>query len=239
MDYSCATRPATPASLQRDISTPINTVHDANTVDLSRLQLSNSGCLPGRKGRRRFNLLGISHCHSKSKSLPESSGKKQWPCTFCLQPLRCRWEWKRHEVTHLPPTWFCMLNNSPIVEGSCGLCGESDVQPSHLGTHLNVEACMNKPVVERGFSRKDKLQDHIRRVHLKEDSSCPFKKLGRLLSNSLLDSWHKEDNLSISKPVALWCGFCMISLRNWNERVEHVGDHLQSGLCMEKWRSAS
>jgi hypothetical protein len=223
----------------RDRSNSISEVHDANTADLSRLHLSNTGCPPGRKGRRRFNLLDMPQCKSRCNSTPESSEKKQWPCTFCYQPLRCCWEWKRHEVTHLPPTWFCMLNNSPAVGDSCGLCGAHDPQLSHFRTHFDVDACLNKPLVERGFSRKDKLQDHIRRVHLKSDGPCPFKKLGKLLPSSLLHSWHKEDDLSVSKPGALWCGFCKTVLSNWAERVKHVGNHLQNGLTMDKWQDFS
>jgi hypothetical protein len=203
------------------------------------MQLSNSGCPPGRKGRRRFHLPDFPHCKSRCNPTQESSEKKQWPCTFCSLRFRCRWGWKRHEMKHLPPTWFCMLNNYPAIGDLCGLCGEHDPKLSHFRTHFDVDACLNKPLVERGFSRRDKLQGHIRRVHLKQDSPCPFKNQGRRIANLLLDSWHKEEDLSVSKPDALWCGFCQIFLGNWTERVEHVGDHLQSGLKMEKWQGLS
>jgi hypothetical protein len=46
-----------------------------------------------------------------------------------------------------------------------------------------------------------------------------------------IDDWKQE-----SKNIASRCGFCDQKLHDWDERIEHIGDHFRSGFTMKDWQ---
>jgi hypothetical protein len=215
----------------------LNTVHSDPEYFLN---LSNGApnFRPKRKGIRSF-APSTDASRSDAIAPTQISEEMTWPCTltFCGKYLKSRYEWKRHEVTHLPGTWICMPDDTPSYSDKCVLCGAHDPRISHFRTHFDLEACVNKSHQERAFVRKDKLKDHIRRVHLKQDSSGRDSSLSPLNTPrpSSLDCWRREPDLVVMMPQALWCGFCKTSLVGWKERQSHVGKHLQEGALLTSW----
>jgi hypothetical protein len=126
--------------------------------------------------------------------------------------------------------WICMPEGTPIVDDSCALCGLYDPPVSHFRSHFNLDSCVAKSFADRSFARKDKLNEHIHRIHLREDLQPAAK--GRLAPGSaLLEHWKREP----SSREALWCGFCVMYCSNWSERLSHVAAHLQKGTDISLW----
>lgn len=46
-----------------------------------------------------------------------------------------------------------------------------------------------------------------------------------------IDEWKQE-----SKNITSRCGFCDQNLHDWDERIEHIGDHFRAGLTMKDWQ---
>jgi len=130
---------------------------------------------PGRKGKRLPPLpLKTSAKLNKPHALCEPiyaetpKDKKTFRCIFCRKPLKNCYEWKRHEATHVTATkWTCMPENSALRQDSCAFCHLDSPSAAHLAKH-NVEACLEKPIVARIFSRKDHLKQHVEQVHLRK-----------------------------------------------------------------------
>ena len=83
-----------------------------------------------------------------------------FPCTFpkCGARLKDRYEWKRHEVIHVrADVWFCMPDNSAVIDGKCAFCESDDISPRHFVDH-NLSLCWAKPAHERAFHRKVRSQ---------------------------------------------------------------------------------
>jgi hypothetical protein len=193
-----------------------------------------SGVRPRRKGRRRPAVVKPKETLLKSATPPDVHGLKTWPCTQCYKNSRNLYEWKRHEATHVTGAWICMPDNTPIVDDYCVFCGVHDPPVSHVREHLKLEVCIHHPLSERSFARKDKLNEHIQRIHLGQNTQSPQE--GHSPSDSsLLDRWKREP----TGREALWCGFCKIYCSNWTARQEHVGGHLQNMLDISLWESLS
>jgi hypothetical protein len=155
--------------------------------------------------------------------------KKTFRCIFCRKPLKGRYEWKRHEATHVAATkWTCMPENSALWQDSCAFCHLDSPSAAHLAEH-NVEACLEKSVDARTFSRKDHLKQHVEQVHLRKGKFST----GR--ASKVLKSWGKDVDQSEFRAGILWCGFCKSDLGSWAERVEHIAAHFQSGVTIQDW----
>ena len=191
---------------------------------------------PGRKGKRlpppsleTSAKLDKPHALCEPIQAETPKDKKTFRCIFCRKPLKDRYEWKRHEATHVAATkWTCMPENSALWQGSCAFCHLDSPSATHLAKH-NVEACLEKSVDARTFSRKDHLKQHVEQVHL-----CKGKfSTGR--ASKVLKSWGKDVDQSEFRAGILWCGFCKSDLGSWAERVEHIAAHFQSGVTMQDW----
>jgi hypothetical protein len=129
---------------------------------------------------------------------PESSGK--YTCTDCKRGFNRKGDWKRHEVSHDPQTfWTCMLGDPAILSPagwSCAFCVSSKQTRSEMVIHLIKEhkmfLCTNKPLGNRTFLRKDKLKQHLQQVHALSESSVEW------------ETWHQATR----KKWAWGCGFC-------------------------------
>lgn len=169
------------------------------------------------------NLRRDSLLEHKSKA----SSKLQYQCTFCHIKLS-QGAWKRHEESqHLPQKQFvCMPYNSPQFGNTCVFC-KQHVAGDHEHSQrcvCRVSACLKRSVEQRTFTRKDKLEQHVKAFH-----KCS---IGR----HIVDLWAHEppDN-----PVFWDCGFCDMNAMSWDERSKHIANHFREGKDMSMWRGAA
>ncbi|GKU07156.1 monocarboxylate transporter 4 [Fusarium langsethiae] len=147
-----------------------------------------------------------------------------YQCTFCPETFKTKHNWARHEKSlHLSPEkWVCSPNGAtamhPEQGRSCIYCGLADPNDGHLKDH-NYAPCIERPLEERTFYRKDHLHQHLRLVHGTKYMEWP------------MDSW-KTDNGEIRSR----CGFCGEALSSWAMRVDHLADHFKSKSTMADWK---
>jgi hypothetical protein len=173
-----------------------------------------------------------------SRSRPTSSrGKKAnfqgFQCTFCRQSYKKKYDWVRHErCIHLPglDSWICSIpvpaEQSHLVwrvnqsSPECIFCGHVSPTDEHIRSH-EFEACAERPVSERKFTRKDHLWQHLHKFH-----RC-----------RKWDGWKPDLSLVQNRQDAVRsrCGFCQVSMNSWEERMDHLASHFRSGLTMESW----
>ena len=193
----------------------------------------------GRKGKRRVRAAITSHNSSAVFTGDQGPACKPFACTFgCGLLSKDNYDWKKHEVTHLPEMWICMPDGGwPILDDSCVFCGLKDPQVSHFKTHNGIEQCRNAPQSRRCFARKDHLRNHIKRMHSQPDTEAGSPKSRNSAGHDLLDGWYREPpELASHHLGALWCGFCQTLLSNWAERLDHVGAHFGHGEDFSAWR---
>jgi hypothetical protein len=155
-----------------------------------------------------------------------SSGDYQYQCTFCAQSFKKKHDWARHEKSvHLTlDSWVCTPNLNNIQQffdlqsSECAFCDTLFPTPSHWDEH-EFHVCIEKPIKERSFSRKDYLWQHLRKFH-----SCTKPPVADL------DAWRGS-----GANVASRCGFCGSSLSTWTARAEHLADHFKKGSRMDEW----
>ena len=182
----------------------------------------------GRKGRKRF---------APSSLLPEiqstAEDTNSYYCTFCAKQLKGRYEWKRHEATHVAAIrWTCMPNNEAVIQNKCVFCQAHCPPLEHLEEH-NIQACLDRPLSTRVFSRKDHLSQHAKQAHLSKQEAHSSSSSGF----NVPPSWMSEVDSSEFAPGILWCGFCRTDLSSWTERIDHISSHFQEGAKMVNWRS--
>ncbi|KAK7402729.1 hypothetical protein QQX98_011518 [Neonectria punicea] len=176
----------------------------------------------------------------RSRSASASSRTKKFQafqCTFCRQSYKKKYDWVRHERSiHLPglDSWICSTpvpaDQSYLVwcvnqnNPQCVFCGEVSPTDDHIQSH-EFDACAERPVSERKFTRKDHLWQHLHKFHRcrKWDGFKP--------DLSLLQ--HRQD------AVRSRCGFCQATLESWDERMDHIASHFRSGMTMESWTGGS
>jgi len=202
---------------------------ESSTLTFSNaLNLSASHCpTVGRKGKKRFapssSLLEIQSTAEDTNS---------YYCTFCVKQLKGRYEWKRHEATHVVAIqWTCMPNNEAVIQNKCVFCQAHYPSLEHLEEH-NIQACLDRPLSTRVFSRKDHLSQHAKQAHLSKQETHSSSSSGF----NVPPSWMSEVDSSEFAPGILWCGFCRTDLSSWTERIDHISSHFQEGAKMVNWR---
>ncbi|SPO07313.1 uncharacterized protein DNG_10007 [Cephalotrichum gorgonifer] len=154
-------------------------------------------------------------------------------CTFCPQSFGKKYDWVRHEQSvHLPglDSWVCgvpLSPDSPLViwcfaqeAQECIFCGHTSPSVEHFQSH-QFEACAERELSARTFSRKDHLVQHLHKFH-----GCRRRE-GWAMDVSMLR--HTQD------AVPSRCGFCQAKMNSWKQRVQHLAAHFQSGFTMEQW----
>lgn len=163
---------------------------------------------------------------AKNKAKPWNDTKPRiFSCTFCCDRFRSKYDWVRHEKSlHLNlETWYCApLGPSVFSETTgqehCAYCNALNPSREHLIEEHNYEDCQKLSKASRSFRRKDHLVQHLRHVH--QVTTVPS-----------IDEWKTE-----SKNITSRCGFCDQNLHDWDERIEHIGDHFRSGFTMKDWQ---
>ncbi|KAG5665527.1 hypothetical protein KAF25_009652 [Fusarium avenaceum] len=147
-----------------------------------------------------------------------------YQCTFCTETFKTKYDWQRHEKSlHLSlENWVCSPNGPTAVHPEEGLlcvfCGIKNPDKTHLDSH-NQSACIERPIEERTYHRKDHLQQHLRLVHMSKFLKWP------------MDEWKVT-----TQEIRSRCGFCGIDLKTWASRVDHLADHFKAGSTMEHWK---
>ena len=215
----------------------LNMLFNFGDMPASSMTSTRSQPSSGRKGKRRISAS--SNNSSIAVTHERDSVSTPFACTFgCGLFSKDNYDWRKHEVTHLPEMWICMPDGWPILDDSCVFCGLEDPNVSHFKTHNGIEQCRNAPQSRRRFARKDHLRNHIKRMHgqqadTKRDAQKPRNSAGR----DLLDGWYREPpELASHYPGALWCGFCQTLLNSWADRLDHVGAHFGHGGDFSAWR---
>lgn len=147
-----------------------------------------------------------------------------YQCTFCTETFKTKYDWQRHEKSlHLSlENWVCSPKGPTAMHPEEGLlcvfCGIKNPDKTHLDSH-NQSACIERPIEERTYHRKDHLQQHLRLVHMSKFLKWP------------MDEWKVT-----TQEIRSRCGFCGIDLKTWASRVDHLADHFKAGSTMEHWK---
>ncbi|RGP60985.1 hypothetical protein FSPOR_10298 [Fusarium sporotrichioides] len=147
-----------------------------------------------------------------------------YQCTFCTETFKTKYDWQRHEKSlHLSlENWVCSPKGPTAIHPEEGLlcvfCGMKNPDKTHLDGH-NQSACIERPIDERTYHRKDHLQQHLRLVHMSKFLKWP------------MDEWKV-----MTEEIRSRCGFCGVGLTTWASRVDHLADHFKAGNTMEHWK---
>jgi hypothetical protein len=166
-------------------------------------------------------------------------------CTFCPRAFKTKYEWIRHEdsVHALRTTWVCCDTKHESLH-SCPFCGEIEPSEHHLATHRYYQ-CRGKPESQRTFYRRDHFIQHLHHVHF-SNVKHPSATLGcqtRLTNEQsgygckdLAMKWRRFGAPMKAEDPMLHCGFCGKKTKDWNERCDHVSEHLiVGGLDRSAW----
>ncbi|PNY29668.1 Homeobox and C2H2 transcription factor [Tolypocladium capitatum] len=98
-------------------------------------------------------------------------------CRYCSRTFPKKYDWLRHErCVHAPgdTSWTCALPlppNQPFVvwrlghdQPACIFCGQPAPTEDHFRSH-EFEACSQRAVQHRSFTRKDHLWQHLYKFH--------------------------------------------------------------------------
>lgn len=174
-----------------------------------------------------FPLLAKSPSTKRQRGRQLSEAECQYECTFCTSSFRKRHDWARHEKSvHLQlDSWICTLDVDHLHRqyitsvANCYFCDAPYPTPAHWDEH-EFHVCAGKPVVERSFSRKDYLCQHLRKFH-----ACTK------LPASDLEVWRGSGG-----DVGSRCGFCNQNFPTWSSRAEHLAAHFKRGAHMQQWQ---
>ncbi|CAH0045448.1 unnamed protein product [Clonostachys solani] len=150
----------------------------------------------------------------------KTAEKKRFPCTFCCDSFKSKFDWARHERSlHLNiEGWRCAPFGSVEISAitgrsSCAYCGLADPTPTHLEDH-GINLCTTGQI----YARKDHLVQHLGCIHHVKDPPS-------------IDSWKTE-----GPPVTSRCGFCDLRMETWQERIDHLVSHFRKGKTMDDWK---
>lgn len=166
--------------------------------------------------RKKDTKKGFDSPQSRPSSRIRPSMEICWPrfqCTFCGRDFQKKHDWARHEVSvHVPiASWECGRSSGP-PQDQAGITQS----PEYLVAH-KFQPCWQRSSKERTFTRKDNLRQHLKVTH-----GCSYE--------PWMDTW--ERRLGDIKST---CGFCALTLRTWDERVEHLASHFEEGYTMDSW----
>ncbi|KAL5590084.1 hypothetical protein FOVSG1_011951 [Fusarium oxysporum f. sp. vasinfectum] len=158
------------------------------------------------------------------RGMPRPIRDDMFQCTFCPRRFQSKHEWQRHEKSvHLPfVQWVCSPFGPTIAgpeeQSRCAYCGVADLDDTHLHRH-NHSVCLERPLHNKTFYRKDHLVQHLHVVH------------HVLYSEELMQSW-----VLIGPEIRSRCGFCDAWFDSWTDRVDHLANHFRHGKTMADWK---
>lgn len=181
-------------------------------------------------------------CPQCSSSLQTKSALKKhistahtrpFTCTFrlygCTATFGSKNEWKRHVSSqHLrlgfwrcdDPACLPMPTHRATVMGSRKSVGESELED----------------LVYNDFNRKDLFTQHLRRMHSPAKTESPA--VQEEFNNRIQEASQRCYQSAREPPPYSVCGYCafekapavtFVGPKSWDQRMEHVGRHLESG----------
>ena len=155
-------------------------------------------------------------------------------CTWYFRGFTKKSDWRRHEESLPAPQkeWVCMPDGPLLTLGGikfCALCHCSDPDDDHLKWSHGISTCLERPLHERRFDRKDHLVQHLSGMHKISISNNPA------LSRDI-KTWERPFRAPAMKE--LWdCGFCQEDNMTWTQRYKHVANHMESpGVKSHLWQ---
>ncbi|MCJ1449843.1 hypothetical protein MMC28_000171 [Mycoblastus sanguinarius] len=219
------TAPAPPKRSQRAKTRPTYTVQKPSKVTKNSSKTPSSPT----SNRTYANQLFCPEC---SISFPSDSTLKKhvlathtrpFICTFhnygCTSTVGSKNEWKRHiNVQHLHlETWRCDI----------GPCAAHSACSSNT-SHHHLQSTDSPQPIYRDFDRKDLFTQHIKRMHPPPSQS----KADKAYFESSISNAQVRCHLKLrDAPTGTICPYCgpKVSFENWDDRIEHVGKHLEKG----------
>jgi hypothetical protein len=174
--------------------TPQTTIVEEDAHGLNDPQLVSAH----EKKHLRPNLKSVSG--HESPASPRKAQEK-YKCTSCERGFNRKGDWKRHEESHDPQTFWTCLSGEPATLSAAGwtcvFCSSFKPRRQDMVIHLmkkhKIHVCVSKKLEARTFYRKDKLKQHLQQVHaLSENCSV------------LWETW----NQAPKKKWAWGCGYC-------------------------------
>lgn len=187
---------------------------------------SSAATLPSHKAS---HLLPCRHCslslasESALKKHVLASHTRPFVCTFhrygCSSTVGSKNEWKRHiNVQHMHlETWRCDV-------GACApqSCGSKDRKN---GSPLGSGAAPGSTYHE--FDRKDLFTQHLKRMHAPPNSASRAEKQKfEGMIEAIQQRCYKKLRDPPAKSICPYCPNHPV-FESWDERVEHVGRHLE------------
>jgi hypothetical protein len=188
-----------------------------------------------RKGRRRHASRFDPNPGTQRKNYNNIAidASTSYQCTVCPSSFTNAWAWKRHELgTHdfHPIEWTCMLDETIMLGQNCIFCSRVVDDDSHHFNQHHILPCFKRELPDRTFASKDRMKQHVKQVHLAEETDEVIKK-----AFDVPRSWAQTVPPANVKPDSLWCGFCLCNLPTTLIRMDHVAQHFKDGLSMETW----
>ncbi|KAF2270441.1 hypothetical protein CC78DRAFT_132951 [Lojkania enalia] len=148
-------------------------------------------------------------------AIPDDADQRPFPCPLasygCLSDFSSKNEWKRHVSTQHVKLGFWR----------CDLC-TTTVNPSD-----------NRTIYHNDFNRKDLFTQHLRRMHaapIHKGPSARNPKEYQVSEDNLVDHQkrcYKVLRLAPQQSSCLFCNHDFSGPSSWDERMEHVGRHLE------------
>lgn len=178
-----------------------------------------------RRRHRNPGSLASARSRKGEVSGATAGSTRRFQCTFCHETFKRKHDWQRHEKSQhlLLEKWICCPDGSVSVdpgtnEVTCVFCGASDPNPEHVHGHGYTQ-CINRPLVERTFYRKDHLRQHLRLMH----NGCGMM--------PCMEAWRSAITSLHSR-----CGFCDSEHETWQARIDHIAEHFRDGAIMADWK---
>ncbi|KAF6803280.1 C2H2 type zinc finger domain-containing protein [Colletotrichum sojae] len=146
-----------------------------------------------------------------------------YQCTFCTETFKKKYDWQRHEKSlHLSlEKWVCSPDGSTTANAQgdtvCVYCDKTDPDKPHLDSHHQA-ACIDRPLEERTFYRKDHLKQHLKLVH------------ETTVMTASTEGWR-----IVMDAIRSRCGFCDATFETWTDRGNHLAEHFRDGLTIMDW----
>jgi hypothetical protein len=233
-DYTCPGNALTMTDMEYCSATNDNHTHIARAFENTGIQGS-AVRSSKRKGKRRHASRFDPNSGTKRTNYSNIAidASASYQCTVCPSYFTNSWAWKRHELgTHdfHPIEWTCMLDNIIMLGQNCIFCSRDVDDDSHHFDQHHILPCFKRELPDRTFASKDRLKQHVKQVHLAEETDEAIKR-----AFNAPKSWSQVVAPANVKPDSLWCGFCLCNLPTTLIRMDHVAQHFKDGLSMDKW----
>lgn len=144
---------------------------------------------------------------------------RPYQCTLkCSKTFARKDDWRKHEETNYPQEgWLCNVGAAAIQAGVlvCTFCSKQCPGENHLQEeHPRKIPCHGKSWNDRGrlSFRKDKFSQHFRNNHPNLDWNV----------------YQEGSHFLVNSRFPQKCGFCSHQFFDWQDRINHIGDHFAS-----------